>query len=97
MKLKCIGGMRHNQSREIEDHYRVGDQVSINGKITFDISNFEEDLKAFRENRTPKYMTVPYHLYKIETIHFSKERFIKFLIPVDWKVEQALSILLLSE
>jgi hypothetical protein len=90
MKLKCIGGTCDGKIQDIADHFREHDQVQIKGKIEFNLPSFEEDLQAFREGRTPDYMCVPYHYYKLAYIHFSKTSTLKFLIPMNWTSEDAI-------
>ncbi len=70
MKLKCIGGLANGQITEVENYHTEHDIVRVPAKVQFNIPSFEEDLKAFRENRTPDYMATPYHYYKIATLHF---------------------------
>lgn len=94
MKLKCIGGLANGQIEEIENHYGEHDIVRVRALVTFTIPSFEEDVKAFRENKTPDYMAVPYHFYKIATLHFPDKTKLNFLIPDKMNAKDALCFVL---
>lgn len=94
MKLKCIGGLANGRIEEIESHYGEHDIVRIRAIVQFSIPSFEEDLKAFRENRTPDYMNIPYHYYKISTLHFPDKTKLNFLIPEKMTAQDALCFVL---
>lgn len=94
MKLKCIGGLANGQIVEVESYYREHDLVNVPAKITFEIDNFEEDLLAFRENRVPESMSNPYYFYKVAVFHFEHKEQLKFLIPVDMSIKNALCFVL---
>jgi len=93
-KLKCIGGLANGKIQEIESHYREHDQVQVIATVEFDLPNFEEDLKAYREGKTPDRMTIFYHLYKVAELHFPDKTKLRFLIPVDETVKNALCFVL---
>lgn len=94
MKLKCIGGLANGQIEEVESYYREHDIVRVRAIVTFTIPSFEEDLKAFRENKTPDYMITPYHFYKIATLHFPDKTKLNFLIPDKMNAKDALCFVL---
>lgn len=92
MKLKCIGGEFDGQIKYIEDYYKIGNTIRFARPQEFklDTSSFEVDLRAYRENRTPDYVTVKYSFYTIDCFHFSKDDVYKFLRPSDWTNKQAI-------
>jgi hypothetical protein len=94
MRLKCIGGLCNVQIIEVDNYYREHDQIQVMGKIEFNLPSFEEDLEAFRNNKTPDYMATPYHYYKIATLHFPDKTKLNFLIPIDMKAKDALCFIL---
>lgn len=94
MKLKCVGGNCDGDTVDVDRYLGLGDIVRAPAKIEFKILDFEEELLAFREGRTPEGFATPYHMYKIEVIHCSKDNEIKFLIPMHWKIEDAIRHLL---
>lgn len=97
MNLKCIGGLCDGQFAHVDDYYGYGDQVGVPMKVEFNLPTFEEDLQAFRENRTPEYMINPFEYYKIEEFYFGDNKRhdkIKFLIPLHWKIKDAMLHLL---
>jgi len=94
MKMKCIGGLANGQIVEVASYHTEHDVVRVRAKVVFTIPSFEEDLKAFRENRTPDYMNTPYHFYKIATLHFSNKMKLNFLIPEKMNAEDALCFVL---
>jgi hypothetical protein len=93
-KLKCIGGLMNGKIQEIDDYYREHDQIPVIGTVEFNLPNFEEDLQAFRENRTPESMAIPYHYYKVAEFHFIDKTKLRFLIPIDKTVKNALCFVL---
>ena len=94
MKLKCIGGLANGQIVEVANYYREHDIIRVPAKVVFSIPSFEEDLKAFRENRTPEYLSVPYYFYKISTLHFPDKTKLNFLIPDRMIAQDALCFVL---
>jgi hypothetical protein len=94
MKLKCIGGLANGQIHEVESYYGEHDIVRVPAKVEFNLPSFEEDLKAFRENRVPDYMVNPFHLYKIATLYFPDKTKLNFLIPERMDYKDALCFLL---
>lgn len=93
-KLKCIGGLANGKIIEVENHYREHDQVQVSATVEFNLPTFEEDLEAFRSGKTPDYITIPYHYYKVAELHFPDKTKLKFLIPVDETVKNALCFVL---
>lgn len=93
-KLKCIGGLANGKIQEIESRYREHDQVQIIATVEFNLPSFEEDLEAFRQDKTPDYVTTPYHYYKIAELHFPDKTKLRFLIPIDETVKNALCFVL---
>lgn len=94
MLLKCIGGECDGEHKNVDDYYKVGDQIRVMGKMKYDLPDFSQEVKDWREGKVPDYMTIKYYLYKIECIHFSKDDRVLFLIPTDWTTKQALMPLL---
>lgn len=96
MKIKCIGGELDGQEHEIEDSYRNHDMVRLRLPSEFKLEDtFEEDLKAYRENRVPEYMIIKYALYRICAIYGTKtgstEKLeLRYLIPNDWHEWEAI-------
>ncbi len=88
-KLKCIGGPKSGTYLEIDNSYQEHDVVRLPSTVEFSIPDFEEDLRAFRENRIPDYIAPPYHMYKIAVIRFSKTDRVEFLIPINGTFEEA--------
>lgn len=93
-KLKCIGGLANGKIQEIDDHYREHDQIRVIATIEFNLPTFEEDLKAYREGKIPESMIIPYHFYKVAELHFSDKTKLRFLIPVDETIKNALCFVL---
>lgn len=94
MKLKCIGGLANGRIVEVESYHSEHDIVKVRAEVTFSIPSFEEDLKAFRENRTPDYMINHYYYYKIATLHFPDKTKLNFLIPEKMNAQDALCFVL---
>lgn len=95
MKLKCIGGELDGQERDVDDAMRTHDQVRLNLPNEFKLSNFEEEVKAWRENRVPEAMINKYALYRVCVIYGTKtgstEKLeLKYLIPHDWHEWEAI-------
>lgn len=99
MDLKCIGGLANGQvvnvpSAELREH----DEVRVPAKITFDLSTFEEDLVAFKENRPPESVLDPYHYYLIGCLSWIDARKVKrklfYLYPSTWDKFEALAFII---
>lgn len=91
MKLKCFGGELDGNIYDTYDHLRIGDVFPINVPPNkFEISSFEESLKAFRENKVPESLVNKQYLYRKCVLHFSKDDCYFFLAPHDWTDKQAL-------
>jgi hypothetical protein len=90
MKLKCIGGNSNGKIVDVADYYREHDQIQVYCTVEFKIIEFEEELKAYREGKLPEAMINPVDFYKIAYFYFSKHSVVKFLIPMHWKVEDAI-------
>lgn len=93
-KLKCIGGLANGKVQKIDDCYREHDTVRIMATIEFNLPTFEEDLNAYRKGKIPEYMVIPYHFYKVAELHFIDKTKLRFLIPVDETVKNALCFVL---
>jgi hypothetical protein len=93
-KLKCIGGLANGKIIEVANYYREHDQIRVMATIEFNLPTFEEDLNAYREGRTPDYMVIPYHFYKVAELQFLDKTKLRFLIPVDETVKNALCFVL---
>lgn len=94
MKLKCIGGLANGQIIDVESYLKEHDLVKVQALVTFSISSFEKDLKAFIENRVPESMINHYHIYKIVTLHFPDKTKLNFLIPSDMDTKNTLCFVL---
>lgn len=88
-KLKCIGGALNGNIVEIDNSYGEHDQVQLSAKIEFKITDFEEELAAFRRNELPKAMINPVYYYKVVVFHFPNNTAVRFLTPVNWSFEEA--------
>lgn len=94
MKLKCIGGLANGRIEDVANYLGEHDIVRVRAIVQFSIPSFEEDLKAFREGRSPDYLTIPYHYYKIATLHFPDKTKLNFLIPEKMNAQDALCFVL---
>lgn len=97
MKIKCIGGLANGEIIDVSYKIREGDQIRVPAKIIFEISNFEEELIAFRENKTPRSVVVPYYYYQVACIHWKdeyNESEIYFLHPIKWNKFEALAYII---
>jgi hypothetical protein len=94
MKLKCIGGLANGRIEEVDNYLTEHDIVRIRAIVQFSIPSFEEDVAAFREGRPPDYLTIPYHFYKIATLHFPDKTKLNFLIPERMTAKDALCFVL---
>lgn len=95
MKVKCIGGKADGDIIDVEDaRYRENDLIQVMAKIEFSIVDFDSDVQAFREGRTPQSMTVPYHYYILKCFHWMDENKFKnklyYLIPQNWNTWDAI-------
>ena len=90
--MKCIGGKYDGTQIEVAEHYKVGDLIKVPEKHEFKISStdFEDSLEDFRNNRTPRDLTLNYYLYRIAVFHFNKDEYYKFLVPNEWTDKQAI-------
>lgn len=90
MKLKCIGGAMNGTVQDVANYYGEHDIVQIAAKTEFKLASFEEDLAAYRENRVPNNIIDPYHIYKIAKLEMPHNTAVRFLIPENWRIEDAL-------
>lgn len=94
MQLKCVGGLADGQLVTVDKEYRVGDIVRVPGKVTFEISSFEQDVEDFRYGRVPKSMSVPHYEYRIckiaGTFRDGSKQELKYLCPAGWHEWEAI-------
>jgi len=94
--LKCVGGICDGVIWQVEDYNKIHDYIKVRDPepLKFEVSNFEEDLKAYREGRTPESMTTKYHLYKICAIHGTSKQgdklTLEYLCPTGWHEWEAI-------
>lgn len=94
MKLKCIGGIADGQLVDVDEYLKTGDLIRVSAKVTFTISNFEQDLEDFRYGKSPESMTVPYYMYRICYIAGSfrdgRKQKLEYLCPENWHEWEAI-------
>lgn len=94
MNLKCIGGAKNGFIHKADNYYQEHDIVPIYGTVEFKLIDFENEVKAFRENRVPDNMINYIHRYKVAAIILKGNQQLKFLIPENWRIEDALNFIL---
>jgi hypothetical protein len=91
-KLKCIGG--ECDGRIEEGEFKLHDQVRVRKEMEFKISDFSEDVKAFREGRVPDHVITQYVIYRVCAIHGTSIKGDRlkhlYLCPNDWHEWEAI-------
>lgn len=82
MKLKCIGGVRDGEYIYVDHYYKIGDYIRLPEKI--------KPIEYNPDKIIPEELIVKYDMYKVSCLHFSKDDFIMFAIPVNWTNKEAI-------
>jgi hypothetical protein len=95
MKMKCIGG--ELDGKEYEVNNRLHDLVRLPLPTEFKISDFSEDVAAFREGRVPKQMINKYAEYRVCAIYGTRSGSTEklellYLCPKDWHEWEAIQL-----
>lgn len=85
MKLKCIGGVHDGEFVYVDRYYQPGDILKVPEKL----KPLDAAKLNFNPNSPPELDTVKYDLYKVSSLHFSKDDFILFAIPYNWTNKEA--------
>jgi len=91
--MKCIGGDLDGKEYDLE--YRLHDQVRLSLPSKFELTDFAEDVAAFREGRVPDHAVTKYVSYRVCAIYGTRpgstEKLTLFyLCPYGWHEWEAI-------
>jgi len=94
MLLKCIGGKLDGEIHSTSG--KLHDQVRLRIPTEFKISDFAEDVAAYREGRVPDQMIIEYEIYRICAIYGTKQgssekQTLFYLCPNAWHEWEAVT------